>query len=509
MDNDKKSKILIVDDEAINIKVLSEALKNDYDIYFSTNGKHAIQCAKDKKPDLILLDIVMPDLDGYEICKALKENPETKDIIIIFISVLSEVDNETQGLELGAVDYITKPISSSVVKARVKTHLSLKNALTDLQKSNELLKETVNLREEIESIIRHDLKLPLSGIIGLPELIKINDNLTNEQIEYLDIIEESGYKMLNMINISQSLLKIERDIYKLQPVLVNFYEIIKKICFELRDIINQKELDIKILFNGEKSYKKDSIYAYGEELLCYSMLSNILKNAVEASPFNQEIIIDFHYNENNMLETRISNKGSVPAEIENNFFEKYVTFNKDDGTGLGTYSAKMFAKIQKGNIVLDSSQEDDKTTLTITIPSTKIKNKDKLIKLLIVDDSPTSRLFVRLICKDSDEIDIVGEAHDGFQAIKMSTQLHPDLIIMDVVMPELNGIEVTRRIMSTNPTKILILTAHMSSSEMDVAFEALKAGALDIMSKPNVLIKGNNKKWEDEFLNKIKSLYAI
>jgi putative two-component system response regulator len=122
-----KKKILIVDDTPVNIRVLVEALKNDYKLSIATNGKVALDYARaDQPPDLILLDIMMPELDGYEVCKRLKQQEKSKEIPIIFITAMSEERNETKGLELGAVDYIVKPINQQIVKARVRTHLELK-----------------------------------------------------------------------------------------------------------------------------------------------------------------------------------------------------------------------------------------------------------------------------------------------------------------------------------------------------------------------------------------------
>jgi putative two-component system response regulator len=138
-DPNNKEKILIVDDTPVNIRVLVEALKNDYKLSIATNGKVALNYAmSDQPPDLVLLDIMMPELDGYEVCKRLKEKDQTKDIPIIFITAMSEERNETQGLELGAVDYIVKPINQKIVQARVRTHLELKRHRDHL---SELVKE--------------------------------------------------------------------------------------------------------------------------------------------------------------------------------------------------------------------------------------------------------------------------------------------------------------------------------------------------------------------------------
>lgn len=117
--------ILCVDDEATNLKVLRTVLQEDYRLLFAKHGTEAIKLAIEQQPDLILLDVMMPDVTGFEVCDQLKQNPETSRIPIIFVTALQEEQDEAYGLQLGAVDYITKPISPSIVRARVKTHLSL------------------------------------------------------------------------------------------------------------------------------------------------------------------------------------------------------------------------------------------------------------------------------------------------------------------------------------------------------------------------------------------------
>ncbi|PKH02766.1 diguanylate cyclase response regulator [Psychromonas sp. MB-3u-54] len=129
-----KQKVLIVDDIKDNIKVLIDLLKPEYKTFFATNGEKALELAKNMIPDIILLDIVMPEMDGFEVCQKLKSNPITCDIPVIFISAKSNIGDEKKGLEVGAVDYITKPISPAIVKARVKNHLKLQEAMQELKR---------------------------------------------------------------------------------------------------------------------------------------------------------------------------------------------------------------------------------------------------------------------------------------------------------------------------------------------------------------------------------------
>ena len=133
---DKTHSILIVDDERYNIKVLTDVLRADYKIMAAKDGEGALKAAQgDNPPDLILLDIMMPGIDGYEVCKRLKEDDKSKNIPVIFVTAISEVMDAARGFEVGAVDYIAKPFNPVTVQARVKTHIQLSCALRDLKEA--------------------------------------------------------------------------------------------------------------------------------------------------------------------------------------------------------------------------------------------------------------------------------------------------------------------------------------------------------------------------------------
>ncbi|MCP4113468.1 MAG: two-component system response regulator [Desulfobacteraceae bacterium] len=142
-------KILLVDDTKTNIDVLIQALKDDYKLGVALNGLKAVEYAQSKLPDLILLDIMMPGMDGFNVCQKLKEDAYTRDIPIIFITAMDSSGHKTKGFEMGAMDYITKPFDTTEVKARVKTHLSLKIAQEALKNQNVILEEKVRQRTRV------------------------------------------------------------------------------------------------------------------------------------------------------------------------------------------------------------------------------------------------------------------------------------------------------------------------------------------------------------------------
>ncbi|CAN2046271.1 hypothetical protein GMMP1_260015 [Candidatus Magnetomoraceae bacterium gMMP-1] len=364
MMNLKECKVLLADDIKANINILKMVLKNNYDVAYVQDGKSVLKYVESNPTDLILLDILMPGMNGYEVCRRLKADECTKDIPIIFITSMSNEENEAQGFELGAVDYIIKPFSKSVVKARVKTHLSLKLAREELEMQNAELREAARLREDVERISRHDLKTPLNGIIALPQILMKGKNLTDKQIQYLNKIKESGYNMLNMINSSLDLFNMERGVYKFHPMRVNILEIIDKIIFELKSLAEQKDLSVKIVVHDNTLKKTNTLMICGEELLSYSMFANLIKNAMEASPEGDQITIKIY--ENSYLLIYIHNKGSVPEKIRDSFFEKYTTYGKHGGTGIGTYSAKLIAETQKGKISMTTSEKSG-TTINVKL----------------------------------------------------------------------------------------------------------------------------------------------
>ncbi|MCB1767263.1 MAG: two-component system response regulator [Candidatus Competibacteraceae bacterium] len=173
----ERQTLLIVDDTPDNIALLSGLLKNRYRIKVATEGERALRIAAlDPPPDLILLDIMMPGMDGYEVCERLKANSHTADIPVIFLTAKVQVEDEEKGLKLGAVDYITKPISPPIVLARVETHLMLKNARQFLQDRNAYLEEEVQRRTQ-EVVAIQDVT-----IVAMASLAETRDNDTGGHI---------------------------------------------------------------------------------------------------------------------------------------------------------------------------------------------------------------------------------------------------------------------------------------------------------------------------------------
>jgi sigma-B regulation protein RsbU (phosphoserine phosphatase) len=192
-----KCKVLLVDDIKENINILVQALKDDYKLGFAMDGENALKYARTQSPDLILLDIMMPGMDGFEVSRKLKSDPTTKDIPFIFITAIDEVKNKTAGFELGAIDYITKPFEILEVKARVKTHLSLMVAHQKLAIQNEQMRHSLSLAMEVQQNLIPSLNPVIEGFDIAGKIIYC-DETGGDYYDYIDM-EDSGQNRLGIV----------------------------------------------------------------------------------------------------------------------------------------------------------------------------------------------------------------------------------------------------------------------------------------------------------------------
>lgn len=217
------------------------------------------------------------------------------------------------------------------------------------------------LRREIDSITRHDLRTPLTPIIGIAEVLALTGkNLTDEQREMLEDIRLSGVRMLDLINRSLTLYKIERGTYQLQPEPFNLLDV-------LRDVLREtaERAATGVTCRLEPAEEAGSRWIFGERLLCHTLFANLIGNAIEASLPGQTVVITVTETADDWR-VSINNAGEVPEAFRPRFFEKYATFGKKGGTGLGTYSAMMAARAHDGTIRLECGQ--GRTTLTVVLP---------------------------------------------------------------------------------------------------------------------------------------------
>lgn len=224
-------------------------------------------------------------------------------------------------------------------------------------------KDLERIREDVERIMRHDLKTPLNAIMGIPQVLQMDDGLTSEQLELINMIEDAGQRMLDMIDMSLTLFKMETGSYTFSPALVDVSAAIGKVIEENQSLLSAKRLTVAF----ENEGAAPPVFALAEEIPFFSMFSNLFVNALEASPRGEQVTVSITRNAGKAgVDIRIHNKGVVPKAIRNDFFEKYKTFGKQKGTGLGTYSARLIARSMGGALEMETSKLLG-TTLTITL----------------------------------------------------------------------------------------------------------------------------------------------
>ncbi|MDO8991017.1 MAG: hybrid sensor histidine kinase/response regulator [Sideroxyarcus sp.] len=357
--------ILVVDDTADNLLLLSHLFNDAYRVRIAHTGEKALHiCQSDDPPDLVLLDIMMPGMDGFEVARRMREHPASESIPVIFVTAMTGENERHRGMELGAVDFVTKPVDPDSLKLRVRNFMRYVELHKQLQANYDNMLELARLREQVENITRHDMKGPLAGVIGLVQTMAYDNTLNSEQINQLRMVEDTALQVLDMINLSSELFKIETGRFSLEARPVKIGDILKRIVEIAQTTFAEKHLIIA--FDAEVPAGAPMPQAMGDATFCYSVFQNLVKNACEAAPENSLVSVTLQAT--NPLAISIQNTGAVPAEIRERFFGKFVTHGKPGGTGLGAYSAKLLTEAQNGSIALEVSDPGNSTTITVTLP---------------------------------------------------------------------------------------------------------------------------------------------
>ena len=223
-----------------------------------------------------------------------------------------------------------------------------------------------NLRQSVERIMRHDLKSPLNGIIGMSNLLEMEEGLDSEQREYVTHIQNSGYNMLNMIDHSMDIFHMEEDTYQLKPQEFDLMQVLQGLVTESDNLVKSKSISLDIFIQNSRVNWESKYLLTGEKQKIWNMLSNLLVNALEASPQGERVTFYLESNKDGHW-ISIHNKGEIPDSLRNKFFEAYTSLGKSKGTGLGTYSARLIARAHGGNIDFSSSSKEG-TIVTVFIP---------------------------------------------------------------------------------------------------------------------------------------------
>ncbi len=400
-DNVEGSHILIVDDEAHNTLLLKTILKKEnYRCSIASNAEETFMSISQDAPDMILLDIMMPDVDGFEVCQRLKKDPDTSHIPVIFVSVSNEAEQVIKGFEIGAVDYITKPFHPKEVLARVKTHLQLKHSRDIIDQYNRQLE--VMLARRTEDLIRTERQAAFGQMIqGIVHNLRSPLSVMSMGVEFLEMITEKIYKILKETpyNIQPVFKQLDEGHETLDGIgqsLSKMNQIVSQLMSKSRsDQAEKIELiDLNTILKREMEFfKADKFFNSAIQSIDFSnqslwikaipaeisqVIGNLIRNALDAlHGLNGPMLwIESGWSMEKVWVSVKDNGPGIPEKNMEHIFDPFFTTkppaseqkdNEPVGTGLGLYYCKKTVEVYGGNVVVETSA-DTGTKFTIELP---------------------------------------------------------------------------------------------------------------------------------------------
>jgi len=359
METSKKASILIVDDNPQNLQLMGSIIyENGYNVSVSPSGEHALQSIHMQAPDLIVLDIKMPGMNGFEVCKVLKSNPETKDIPIIFLTAITDSEIIMHCFKLGAVDYIAKPFNKGELIARVNTHIELKL-------SKERLKELNTAKDKFFAIISHDLRNPTFALKLLLQQMATNYSSFSKEdiIHYLTGLQDASDNLYVLLEDLLLWSKSQWGVIIPNPVKINLQTAIDKNIAKCISAAKIKDIEIK-------STIVDS-FVKADLMMFNTVILNILSNSIKFS--NKHGIIEISAKtKNKQIEVSIKDYGMGMNEAElDKLFSidssiKLRGTNNEEVSGLGLILCKEFTERNGGDIFV-KSEKGKGSTFSFTI----------------------------------------------------------------------------------------------------------------------------------------------
>lgn len=334
-----ESFILVVDDNVENLRVIGNILKeNNYKIALVQSGKEAISICETMSPVLIFMDVMMPEMDGYETLKALKSMKNVCDVPVIMVTAKNDVEDVEVALDLGAVDYIRKPINKTELLARMRTSIRLREKELTLE-------EMVKSKEEFIQIVAHDLRTPFASIAGFADMLMndsdLNAKMNSEHKEYLKLIVNSSAFLVDYFNKLLNWATFEANGLKIHPHQIQLKAIFQTAQLLYSDKLKDKKQTLTSSFGSDLMITADSS-------LFQQLINNILSNAIKFTPDNGSIKI-FEEKTSDRFELVIRDSGIginniSPSELFGKSFHRSTRGTKGEkGTGIGLHICKMIA----------------------------------------------------------------------------------------------------------------------------------------------------------------------
>ncbi len=357
--------ILVVDDTPSNLALLTCTLRDrGYVVRPVPNGALAFRAAVAQPPDLVLLDVAMPGLDGFEVCALLKADPRLSDIPVIFLTAHTDTAEKVRAFEVGGIDYVTKPFRCEEVVARVETHLELRRQKRELRDSYDRLAELERLRDSLVHMVVHDLRSPLTALGGLLSMIGYRvgeqDPQTRRDVETCMSISS---RIVDMLTAVLDASKLEAGAMQVDLCLCDLAQITTHVIAEMRGLA----LDRNVLFGSPP------VPAVADPQLITRVVQNLLGNALRFTPRQGTIRIEIAVTEESIRFAMTDEGKQVPRELKPRIFEKYGAVQAGGGkgifsTGLGLPFCRMAVEAHGGAIGVDDRPDQPGSTFWFTLP---------------------------------------------------------------------------------------------------------------------------------------------
>jgi two-component system, sensor histidine kinase and response regulator len=344
--------VLVVDDTIENLRLLSNLLgEQGYEVRAVTSGRQALQAVEHDPPDLILLDVTMPEMDGYEVCRRLKASDRSKDVPVIFLTALTDTADKVLAFDAGAVDYVTKPFQFDEVLARVKTHVALRRARSALAESYQRLHALEKLRDDLVHMIVHDMRSPLAALrIRLQLLNWPVATLDEDRQEHLREAADSIQVLTRMIDDLLDVNRLEEGKMPVERAVWDLTRMAGEVRATLGPMDPERQIDVE---------SEGTVEATCDGAIVRRIMENLVSNAIKHTPAGSRVRISIASRGGRVrVEVRDEGRG-VPPEAREKIFEKFGTVeNRRDQTyqsaGLGLTFCKLAVEAHGGTIGVDS-----------------------------------------------------------------------------------------------------------------------------------------------------------
>jgi signal transduction histidine kinase len=493
--------ILIVDDTPDSLRLLGRILEeHGYRVRAASNGRHALKSVEARLPDLILLDVKMPEMDGYEVCRCLKANEQSRNVAVIFISAYSETAEKVRGFKVGAVDFITKPYEEQEVLARVQTHLRLRELTEHLEQLVlDRTKELDEYRKHLEELVEkrtaelavakqqaeaanaaksdflarmsHDIRTPINAVTGLTNIV-LKSELTAEQRDYLNKVQIASHNLLDVINDILDFSKVEAGWLELTHEPFDLDQVMERQADLFSDQVAKK--DLKLRFSVAPQVPRQLT---GDAGRLTQVLTNLIGNAIKFTDQGEIVVkVDLDdaaskEHDQAALKFSVSDTGvGIAADVLPTLFDPFTQAEgsltrRHEGTGLGLAICRQLAKLMGGCIWAESTPGKGSTFSFTAMLETRMEQPEAVAsrrprepaempiqhmtgrRVLVVEDSELNLVVVVSLLE---EAGLAAEiAENGQVAVDKLTGAEPgyyDAVLMDIQMPVMDGYEATRQI---------------------------------------------------------------